>query len=561
MQGNGESLFRWTAEEASQGVGSGNLMLALLLEEAGHDGLLESEAARAALSTLPLRALRIRRGSQDYANFTSFFGALSAPSVALIGAQGAVRWQSSDLSEQPIVDAAKHEAQQQAMQAFNMLAGQMGQASGGTPSGAPQAAQPLPSSSSAAPPAHSAGVATVSSVEELDDVFRKAGDKVVVVDFYADWCGPCKVIAPHFASLAEGHAGRAVFVKVNVDHAKDVSEKYNVRAMPTFLFFKRGKLVDSMKGADQSQLTQKVNILTAESTTIDWGDDAADTPPQPQPEAEPVPQEKPAVPEASKELLLVQKEQRRKRMQEKVDRERAERDQAEKLEKQKKAARAPKRPLPVEPSASSAAPQAARPVAPAAPVMQKAADQTPPKPAAARAHDTARLSIKLLNGSNHRDSFPASSTLNDVRERLASGSVEEGRYIFTTTYPKKRFTSVEEALSLSECGLVPSGTLILQSLEADLARKNITNAGTSQSGLMSSITGMLNPAAWFGSSEGQHAAEGEEVPQASAAPSRSSNAPARGQQGLVQRRTAKRDEPEKDKDENRDNGNGTAFEY
>ncbi|KAJ4992897.1 thioredoxin-like protein [Stagonosporopsis vannaccii] len=70
--------------------------------------------------------------------------------------------------------------------------------------------------------------------------------KYLVVDFYADWCPPCRTIAPIFSQLADQHAtaGKLGFAKVNVDHVKDVAVKYGISAMPTFLFFEDGKPVE-----------------------------------------------------------------------------------------------------------------------------------------------------------------------------------------------------------------------------------------------------------------------------------------------------------------------------
>lgn len=65
----------------------------------------------------------------------------------------------------------------------------------------------------------------------------------VVVDFYADWCPPCRAIAPTFSKLADDHAtkGGLAFAKVNVDHTQDIAARYNVSAMPTFVFFEKGQ--------------------------------------------------------------------------------------------------------------------------------------------------------------------------------------------------------------------------------------------------------------------------------------------------------------------------------
>lgn len=74
-------------------------------------------------------------------------------------------------------------------------------------------------------------------------------------------CGPCKMVAPHFMALASKHKTKAVFVKVDVDNAKDVAQKYQVRSMPTFMFFHKGVKVEEFSGAQVSKLTETVERL------------------------------------------------------------------------------------------------------------------------------------------------------------------------------------------------------------------------------------------------------------------------------------------------------------
>ncbi|KJZ76131.1 Thioredoxin-like protein [Hirsutella minnesotensis 3608] len=88
-----------------------------------------------------------------------------------------------------------------------------------------------------------------------------ASTTYVAVDFYADWCPPCKTIAPVFESLAAKHGrpGILAFAKVNVDHVQSVAQTYRISAMPTFLFFKDGKQVAvngqvTIQGADPRAL-------------------------------------------------------------------------------------------------------------------------------------------------------------------------------------------------------------------------------------------------------------------------------------------------------------------
>ena len=85
-------------------------------------------------------------------------------------------------------------------------------------------------------------VTAVESMDELKEKLAEAGDKLVVVDFHATWCGPCKMIAPKIALMADQYRD-VVFLKVDVDEAEDVAAEYHVSAMPTFKFIKNGKVV------------------------------------------------------------------------------------------------------------------------------------------------------------------------------------------------------------------------------------------------------------------------------------------------------------------------------
>ena len=99
----------------------------------------------------------------------------------------------------------------------------------------------------------------INNLAELEKLF--AENTYVVIDFYADWCPPCKTIAPFYENLAKTHAleGGFAFAKVNVDHADDVAAAFAVSAMPTFMFFKEGKQVavngqPMIRGADPRSL-------------------------------------------------------------------------------------------------------------------------------------------------------------------------------------------------------------------------------------------------------------------------------------------------------------------
>ena len=81
----------------------------------------------------------------------------------------------------------------------------------------------------------------------------------VLVDFWANWCGPCKMIAPVVDELAKEYAGKMKIGKVDVDGNSSVASKYGVMSIPTLIFFKDGKIMDQVSGAlNKSTLKQKI---------------------------------------------------------------------------------------------------------------------------------------------------------------------------------------------------------------------------------------------------------------------------------------------------------------
>lgn len=85
----------------------------------------------------------------------------------------------------------------------------------------------------------------------------------VVVDFWAEWCGPCRVLAPILDELAREYAGRVVVAKVNVDQYPGLAARYQVRSIPTLLFFKGGRVVDQVVGTrTKAELRRRLDALT-----------------------------------------------------------------------------------------------------------------------------------------------------------------------------------------------------------------------------------------------------------------------------------------------------------
>merc|ERR1712008_162070 len=98
-------------------------------------------------------------------------------------------------------------------------------------------------------------------VEDSDDFKNQltaAGDKLVVVDFFATWCGPCKMIAPVLEAMSSSMED-VVFLKVDVDDCEDVAAEYSITAMPTFLFIKSKGKVAALTGANVEKLKELVN--------------------------------------------------------------------------------------------------------------------------------------------------------------------------------------------------------------------------------------------------------------------------------------------------------------
>lgn len=87
---------------------------------------------------------------------------------------------------------------------------------------------------------------------------------LTLVDFYADWCGPCRMVGPVVAELAGEYAGKATIAKLNVDEAGDIAQQYGVQSIPTLIFFKGGREVKRITGAlPKPQLAAQLDALLA----------------------------------------------------------------------------------------------------------------------------------------------------------------------------------------------------------------------------------------------------------------------------------------------------------
>nr|2XBI_A Chain A, THIOREDOXIN [Schistosoma mansoni] len=91
---------------------------------------------------------------------------------------------------------------------------------------------------------------------DLESLLEQHKNKLVVVDFFATWCGPCKTIAPLFKELSEKYD--AIFVKVDVDKLEETARKYNISAMPTFIAIKNGEKVGDVVGASIAKVEDMI---------------------------------------------------------------------------------------------------------------------------------------------------------------------------------------------------------------------------------------------------------------------------------------------------------------
>lgn len=101
-------------------------------------------------------------------------------------------------------------------------------------------------------------VAEVSDSNFQAEVIEASKTQPVMVDFWAVWCGPCRVLSPTVDAIAAGHAGKLKVMKMNVDENLNTPGKYNIRGIPTLLIFKGGQVADQIVGALPKEQIERV---------------------------------------------------------------------------------------------------------------------------------------------------------------------------------------------------------------------------------------------------------------------------------------------------------------
>ncbi len=108
------------------------------------------------------------------------------------------------------------------------------------------------------------GIVTLTT-NTFDEIIASS-DTAVVVDFWAEWCGPCKMIAPILGEIAKENAGKITIAKLNVDENPDLAMRFNVMSIPTLLVFKGGEVAKRLVGAKgKGQLLQELDEFLATS--------------------------------------------------------------------------------------------------------------------------------------------------------------------------------------------------------------------------------------------------------------------------------------------------------
>lgn len=101
-------------------------------------------------------------------------------------------------------------------------------------------------------------VIKINSIEEFDNLLNDYPEKVIIIDFWAIWCGPCMMFAPIFEKLQQEHANDFIFIKVNVDQNPSIAQRYRITGIPTTLFIKNKNVVHKIVGAVNQEYMERV---------------------------------------------------------------------------------------------------------------------------------------------------------------------------------------------------------------------------------------------------------------------------------------------------------------
>lgn len=97
------------------------------------------------------------------------------------------------------------------------------------------------------------------SEEDFDTQMKNAGDKLVIVDFFATWCGPCKSLAPYLPAFADKYESKVFIMKVDVDeHEELASGRFEVSSMPTIIYFKNGQIVEKYSDSNSERMEETI---------------------------------------------------------------------------------------------------------------------------------------------------------------------------------------------------------------------------------------------------------------------------------------------------------------
>jgi thioredoxin 1 len=109
----------------------------------------------------------------------------------------------------------------------------------------------------------------ITTSEELSAASTKAGSRMVVLDLYADWCGPCRILSPTLDDLSKEYKGKADFYRINVDNSSGLSRSFGVKGIPYVVFMKSGKAVYALTGLHPKEDYEKVLGICNGAATAD----------------------------------------------------------------------------------------------------------------------------------------------------------------------------------------------------------------------------------------------------------------------------------------------------